>query len=206
MSFKLSRLQLILALILLILVLALLLELILAPQLLRGSLAATHYKAGRYDKASRIYQQLREQKPRDQIAPHNEAKAMYKKGDFPAASSTLKDLETKRKNDPGLEYDLGNAAFKQNDFKAAVDHYKQAILLDPKDYDAKANYELALRKLNEQQQKAQNQPQAQPRDPGEQKKEENPDYDNVLGALDQREALDRQQTQKPRVSKPKNWW
>lgn len=201
MKLNLSRTQLIIAGILLLLSLLLLAELIFAPWLLKSSWAASHYNTGRYGSAGKIYQELKSKQPEDKIATHNEAKSLYKEGDVSAAASTLKSLEKSGKDDPKLQYDLGNAAFRQNDYKQAAEHYKQAILMDPDDYDAKANYELALRKLNEKEQKPQPQDQNQ-----QQKKEEQPDYDNILGALDQREALDRQQKQGTPERRTRNWW
>lgn len=199
-----SRLRLILAIILLLLVLASLLEFIFAPELLRSSVAAMHYKAGRFNRSTGIYQRLREQNAKDRIAAHNEAKSLYKEGKFPEANSALQSIEPDRKGDHGLNYDLGNTSFKQNDFKTALKHFKQAILQNPEDYDAKANYELTLRKLKEEQPKPQ--PQPQPQDQPEQKKDDKADYNNILGALDQRETLDRQQDRAPRQRKPRNWW
>jgi Ca-activated chloride channel family protein len=44
-------------------------------------------------------------------------------------------------------YNLGNTAFKKGDFESAAAHYKQAILKNPENSDAKYNLELALREL-----------------------------------------------------------
>lgn len=203
---KLKSVYLIIAAILLVLSLLTIAELLFAPKLLKSSLAAVHYRAGRHGSAAKIFQDIRAKSPADSVATHNEAKSLYKQGQIDEAANALKAMEAARKGSPDLYYDLGNAAYRQNKYQEAADYYKQAMLLDPGDYNAKANYELALRKLEEQQQQPQAQPQNQPPEPKGQKKDENPDYDNILGALDQRESLDRQQKKQAPGRSPKNWW
>jgi Ca-activated chloride channel family protein len=46
-------------------------------------------------------------------------------------------------------FNAGNAQFAKEDYLQAIEMYKQALQLDPEDRDAKANLELARRKLKE---------------------------------------------------------
>ena len=56
-------------------------------------------------------------------------------------------------------HNLGNSAFKQEQYQEAVNYYVQALRLDPESEDTRVNYEIAVRKLAEQE--AQNQKQQQ---------------------------------------------
>jgi Ca-activated chloride channel homolog len=59
-------------------------------------------------------------------------------------------------------FNTGNALFSMGDYKAAAESFIQALKLDPADKEAKHNLELALRKLNQQEQKQSSAGQKQP--------------------------------------------
>lgn len=54
-------------------------------------------------------------------------------------------------------YNAGNAAFAAQELEAALDHYRDTLLREPGNIDAKFNYEFVKRRLEEQQQQQQQQ-------------------------------------------------
>ena len=54
-------------------------------------------------------------------------------------------------------HNLGNTAFQQENFQEAISYYVEALKLDPKSEDTRINYEVALRKLAQQQSQNQQQ-------------------------------------------------
>lgn len=77
-------------------------------------------------------------------------------------------------------FNLGNTQYQLQDWAAAVEAYKEALRLNPNDFEAKYNLELALRHLqdqvqqDEQSDRDQNQQSEQPRSNGEQNPSEEP--------------------------------
>lgn len=52
-------------------------------------------------------------------------------------------------------YNAGNAAYASQDLEAAVEHYRESLLADPTNEDAKFNYEFVKRRQEQQQQQQQ---------------------------------------------------
>lgn len=75
---------------------------------------------------------------------------------------------------PGAEYNAGTAALQAKKADVALRHLRKALLENPQDPDAKRNYELALRLLEQQkeQQKQQKDDKNQKKDQKDKKKEE----------------------------------
>jgi len=75
-------------------------------------------------------------------------------------------------------YNLGNCQYRQQKLDEAIAMYTQALLLDPKDRQAKENLELCWKKKSEQQQKpdstGKQQPQQKPQDPRQQQSQQQP--------------------------------
>ena len=185
----------------------LLLELLIAPKLGRSSLAELLFKNNAINAASELYKKNLSSSEEDSVASANYAKTLYKKGEYSAAQDSLQNIL--RRENPGTDllYDMGNIAFQQQKYQEALDYYKQALLRNPGDYDLKANYELTLRKLNQDKP-----PQSNPEDNQDEEEENKPetnnqeDIRNLLDALDQKESLDRQNQQKEQDNGVRNWW
>lgn len=71
-------------------------------------------------------------------------------------------------------YNAGNNAFRKQEAEAALEHWRQALLADPTNADAKFNYEFVKR----QQQEQQEQNQEQEQDQSEQQDQQNQDQKN----------------------------
>ena len=84
-------------------------------------------------------------------ANYDLASALYRQEDWAGAAKALERV----KEQPGLpaqyHYNAGDAALQQQDYQAAVQAFRQALLQDPGDLDAKENYIYAKKMLQNQQ-------------------------------------------------------
>ena len=99
-------------------------------------------------------------------ANYNLANTLYREGDFEQARKvmeTVKDVAPASASAADYFYNLGDAAIACEDWQAAVDAFKESLLRNPGDLDAKENYIYAKKKL-EDQQNQQNQDQNQNND------------------------------------------
>ena len=184
---------------LLLIVLFLILELLFRPQVLSQSLAETLYKMKNYSLPEKIFGHNADKA--DDLAAANLAKIKYRRGDHPEALKAAKDALDAKPGSASRNYDAGNSSYRKGDYEAAQDYYRKAMLKDPRDMDAKANYELSRKKLQKQAQ-PKPEPQKQP-DKDEQKQE---DIRNILGGLDSKESSDRKQDQGKGAAGGDKWW
>lgn len=188
----------ILAFILLALIIAFFLfELLLRPKVFSQSLADSLYRAKRYPKAESIFK--RNAIDKDPTAAANLAKSLYKQEKYDEAETANEQAVQNAKTKSRAHYDSGNIAYKKQDYQSAIDHYRQSVLLNPKDADAKANFELALRKLQQN-------PPPPPKQEPKKDKEKQEEIRNILGGLDNKESSDRQQQQPSQAGKAGKWW
>jgi len=97
-----------------------------------------------FPKAYEYYSKAVEQGPRDARFLFNRGAAYYRMEDYAKAAE---DFETAAKNPKiagASAYNAGNAYFKLSDLPKAIEKYRQAILLGPKDENAKYNLQRAL--------------------------------------------------------------
>jgi hypothetical protein len=113
-------------------------------------------------------------------ANYNLANTLYREGDFEQARKvmeTVKDVAPASASAADYFYNLGDAAIACEDWQAAVDAFKESLLRNPGDLDAKENYIYAKKKL-EDQQNQQNQDQNQNNDQNQdQDQNQNQDQD-----------------------------
>ena len=86
-------------------------------------------------------------------ATYNLASSLYRQDNFDEAGKTLekaKDVAPMSPNASDYYYNLGNVACQKKDWQAAVDAYKQSLLRNPGDMDAKENYAYAKLMLKNQ--------------------------------------------------------
>ena len=109
-------------------------------------------------------------------ANYNLANTLYKMGDYGQAAkgySALKDVAPASDIASDWYYNTGTASAQTKDWQAAVEAYRQSLLLNPGDMDAKENYIYAKKMLQNQQQ---NQNQDQNKDQNQdQNKDQNQD-------------------------------
>lgn len=87
-------------------------------------------------------------------------------------------------------YNAGNAAYSAQELEKALAHYRQSLLRDPGNQDAKFNYEFVKRRLKQQQQQQQQQRDNQQQDEQEQQQ-------NSQGQQEQQNQDQSQQQQDP---------
>ena len=86
-------------------------------------------------------------------ASYDLANSLYRQNNFEEAGKTLekvKDIAPMNPNSSDYYYNLGNVACQKKDWQAAVDAYKQSLLRNPADMDAKENYIYAKLMLKNQ--------------------------------------------------------
>jgi Ca-activated chloride channel family protein len=181
-------------------------------------------RKGAYEGALKKYQEALVQEPDNTKIHYNIARALYKMEKYPEAASEyqLCLLTKNRKLQAQSFYNIGNCQFREGQLDPAIESYSAALLLNPKDRDAKQNLEFC-RKIKEQmknqpqsdstkqnqenqqnpQPQSQPQPQAQPQTkPGEISKE---DANRILQALQNQEKQNmrdnQEKVEKERVEK-----
>ena len=95
-------------------------------------------------------------------ANYNMANTLYRQENHDQALKHLERLEEVAADSPAAAdfyYNLGNVAMAKEEYQKAVDAYKQSLLRNPGDVEAKENYIYAKAKLKEQQNDQDNQDQ-----------------------------------------------
>ena len=115
---------------------------------------------------------------------YNLASALYRQEDFDGAGKALdaiKDLAPVSEYAGDYYFNQGNIALQKEDYASAVESFKQSLLLNPGDLDAKENYIYAKKKLQDQQNGGggqDNQDQNQDQDQDNQDQNQNQDQNN----------------------------
>lgn len=117
-----------------------------------------------YEEALRAYQAAEIENPELGEPYYNAANTLYRQGNYTQAIKQL-NIALSYAEDEIFEqsgqFNLGNSAFNSQQLDAAVESYKAALLIDPKDQDAKYNLELALQQKNQQEEQQEQQTQDQ---------------------------------------------
>jgi Ca-activated chloride channel family protein len=141
-----------------------------------GAEAREHYEAGRYEAALQAYRQALLHDPGRAELKHNEGGALYRLEDYQGSLEAFG--LASQAADAGVAasslYNLGNSHFQLQEYEAAADAYTRALALEPEDLDARANLELALRRLEEQQQPQQQSGGGEPPDQEDGKEQQEP--------------------------------
>jgi Ca-activated chloride channel family protein len=147
-----------------------------------------------YLEALELYQSAQIESPELAEPYFNAANTHYRQGDYPAALEQMQtalqyvDEETLAESS---FYNLGNSYFNSQELNTAAEAYKQALLLDPADQDAKYNLELAL----QQQEQQQNEDQEQQEQNSESNNESNSDSQDQQGEEGNPEKSENQESQ-----------
>ena len=108
------------------------------------------FKKGNWQNAEIEYRKAQVKDSSSFAANYNLAGALYREGNFDEAGKSLgrlKDAAPVSANSADYYFNLGNIAVQKKDWKAAVDAYKQSLLRNPGDLDAKENYAYAKQML-----------------------------------------------------------
>ena len=122
-------------------------------------------------------------------ANYNLANTLYREGDMEQAGKVLERIKEVAPSTPSAAdyyYNLGDVAIAKQDWQGAVDAFKNALLLNPSDMDAKENYIYAKKKLEDQQnQQNQDQNNQDNQDNQGQNNDQNQDQNNDQNQDDQ---------------------
>ena len=172
------------------------------------------FRKGNWQNAEIEYRKAQAKDSTSFAAAYNLAGALYREENFDEAGKSLermKDVAQMSPNASDYYYNLGNIAVKKKDWKAAVDAYKQSLLLNPDDLDAKENYAYAKQMLKNdengggggggdgQQNQDDNQNQNQDNNDNQGDNDQNRDNNN---GNDQNQDDDRNQNQNQNGDKP----
>src|SRR6476661_6011363 len=127
------------------------------------------YTAGKFDEAFKFYDKAVSKDPGNQKAAYNLANTLYKKQQFEESTQAFDKLAEQTKSPALLQhtfYNKGVVLSRSNKLEESIEAYKKAVLLDPKDADARHNLQKALLELKKKQ------PPQKPKDDNQQKKQE----------------------------------
>ena len=155
---------------------------------------------------------------------YNLASTLYRQEDYDGAEKALdaiKDLAPASEYAGDYYFNQGDIALQKEDYAAAVEAFKQSLLLNPGDLDAKENYIYAKKKLQDQQNggdgqdnqdQDQNQDQNQGNQPQPQQGQISPQQaQQLLKAIQAREKETQEKVNKEKAAvmksrqKEKNW-
>ncbi|HOW44041.1 MAG TPA: tetratricopeptide repeat protein [Candidatus Aminicenantes bacterium] len=140
-------------------------------------------------------------KPEEPRLKNNTAEALYQLKKYKEALNELASADAARLGPAraAFHYNLGNVQYRLGQYPQALESYKRSLKLAPDDVPAKKNYELTLKKIQEQQQQQQPQPQQQ-QDQAEQQKQK---YEAMMQFLNQNEK-EQQQKRKHKAEPARN--
>lgn len=117
----------------------------------RNNTGNTYVAQSEYDRALEAYQDAQTAEPDNPIVSYNAAAALSATGRIEDAQAALQ--EAIAAGDTALAatayYNLGNLYFAADGYAAAVAAYRESLLLNPDNDDARYNLELATRLLNQ---------------------------------------------------------
>ncbi len=159
------------------------------------------FKREHFEKSAYLYQRALQHDSTSFEAKYDLASTLYRTERFDKAEKTLlgivNDTTRTEKERGEVAYNLGNTQFAQKKYKEALSSYRQAMRCNPDDEDAKFNYALTKRMIQDQeqqQQQQQNQNQDQNKDQN-QDKQDNQDQQNKQDQQDKQENQDKQNKQ-----------
>ncbi len=122
----------------------------------RSAQAEEAYRGGAFDEALRLYRDAQLEDPDSPALHYNIGDALYKLQQYDAAAEEFQRAaaagEAVTPNlGAGSWYNLGNTLFQQQQYAEAVEAYKNALMRNSGDVEAKANLEMALARLQQQQ-------------------------------------------------------
>ena len=109
------------------------------------------FRKGDYSLAEIDYRKALVKDSLSYAANYNLASALYRREDYQNASKALSEVSQEGKQDADYHFNKGDVALQQKDYAAALESFKQSLLLNPSDLDAKENYIYAKKMLENEQ-------------------------------------------------------
>ncbi|MBR5385733.1 MAG: tetratricopeptide repeat protein [Bacteroidales bacterium] len=133
-------------------------------------------------------------------ASYNLANNLYRQQNMDEAGKYLDRLKEKAPSSPyaaDYYYNTGDVALQKKDYQAAVDAFRQSLLLNPSDLDAKENYIYARKMLENQQGRGGGDDQKDQKDNQDQQNQQDQNNQNNQDNQDNKDQQDNQNQQQP---------
>ena len=121
-------------------------------------------------------------------AQYNLASALYREQDYDSAAKALETVGEAGEGSSDYHFNAGDIALARQDYQAAVEYFRQSLLLNPSDLEAKENYTYAKKMLENRQNQGsgqQNQNQQDQQDQQNQQNQDQQDQQNQQNQQDQ---------------------
>jgi Ca-activated chloride channel family protein len=115
------------------------------------------YQAQKYEEALTEFLSAKGIRPDSAKLKSNTASALYQMKKYKEALEEFSKIDPEKitLSKADFYYNLGNSFFRLNQFEKALESYKKSMIVNSEDIDAKKNYELTLKKMQEQKKKDQ---------------------------------------------------
>lgn len=195
------------------------------PSAKRNQKGIKAFQAQKYEEALTEFLSAKGIRPDSAELKSNTASALYQMKKYNEALEEFSKIDPEKAalSKANFHYNLGNSFFRVNQFEKALENYKKSMIANSEDIDVKKNYELTLKKMQEQKKKDQQnkkkkkdkekkkekkkdkQKQQQQQQQQKQKKEQK--HKNIMQYLNQNEKkqLKKKKRQIGIVRKEKDW-
>lgn len=172
-------------------------------KVIRNLKGVKSYEKENYENSGEDFKRNAIKYPKDSRLHFNQANAQVKNGMLEEAEQNYKLAlnNEKFKDKSKALQNLGNVKFLQKDYKNAIKNYRDALVEDPQNLDARYNYELAAKMLQRQQE--QKQKQEQNKDEEKEKQEEEQQQDKQENKNDEQEEKQQKQEEQKQDEKQK---
>jgi Ca-activated chloride channel family protein len=177
------------------------------PAARRNQKGIEAYRQGKYAAALEQFLSAKGLKAGAPQLKNNTAAALYQLKKYQEALDEFSSVDPAAlgAGQAAFHYNLGNAYFRLGQYPQALESYKRSLRLAPDDVPAKKNFELTLKKIQEQQQ-PQQQEQEQKNDQAEAEKQRQK-YDAMMQFLNQNEKqqMEKRKRKVSAASNEKDW-
>jgi len=175
--------------------------------ILAADSALRQYKKGNYQEAIRAYDRILKDHDDWEEAHFGKGAALYKSQRIEEArrefEKAISVKDPMRKS--AVYYNLGNTLFQSGRIEESLAFYKKALEYNPRDFDAKYNYELARQILQQQKNQDKNQSEQKPDQQNQPEEQPQPDQQSQPQNKEQQEQQAQQQpSQQNRQEKEKS--
>jgi tetratricopeptide (TPR) repeat protein len=157
------------------------------PAARRNQKGIEAYRQGNFAPALEQFLSAKGLKADSQPLMNNTAAALYQLKKYQEALDEFSRIDPAKlgARASDVHYNLGNAYFRLGQYPKALESYKRCLRLNPDDVQGKKNYELTLKKIQEQQQ--QDRPQDQQQDSQAEAERQKQKYSAMMQFLNQNE-------------------
>lgn len=126
-------------------------------------------------------------------AQYNLASALYREQDYDSAAKALETVGEAGEGSSDYHFNAGDIALARQDYQAAVEYFRQSLLLNPSDLEAKENYTYAKKMLENRQNQGSGQQNQNQQDQQNQQNQDQQDQQNQQNQQNQQDQQDQNQ-------------